>query len=448
MMIINMPSNKKAQVTLFIIIGLVIAIIIGMTYYMTRTDIVETVEKKLGKAETITEFVDRCLEDTTAGGIDLIGIQGGYIYENDNSLDVRSIGIDSDVGYGYVGGYTNDNTNNDGSNTTNPNDDNRLISIEEMQEELNDYITNALPACLNNLTKFPGQVIIDGDMQTKTTIGPDKVIAELRYPLMHGGQRIDKFNVEVDMRLGYLHLLTEAAVENQKMNPDTVDFTFLDELSRGTFADYDEVDQDLIPLTEEELAQIEEEESLWGISEDEAKAEARAIDGAEAEKDLLARSPELKAVLEKIPTNYVLEGKISIVPVDADNFLLVINDSNLIFLSAFKFEKNNAPEIIITESSFADNEKARLDIKLGVYDTSYTFTVVDAVEFVYQVKFEDEDESVLFTDESSLFDITPDGLIKFTPEIAGEYEAPIIATDSHGKYTKRIIKFIVEENEE
>lgn len=82
---------KKGQITLFIIIGMLIVVSLGIAIYVAGT-----VKKELATARTIsaTEIEDTitsCLRQTTEEGLILLGKQGGHIFENQGGLTSDSL---------------------------------------------------------------------------------------------------------------------------------------------------------------------------------------------------------------------------------------------------------------------------------------------------------------------------------------------------------------------
>ena len=65
------------------------------------------------------------------------------------------------------------------------------------------------------------------------------------------------------------------------------------------------------------------------------------------------------------------------------------------------------------------------------------------VQWNYTILYED-DGFVSFSDDTAMFDITNNGEISFTPEIKGEFNVTITATDDYNAYDSVIVKFIVE----
>ncbi len=103
--------------------------------------------------------------------------------------------------------------------------------------------------------------------------------------------------------------------------------------------------------------------------------------------------------------------------------ILVINDTSLVFMSAMKFVRNKFPIILMED----------------------VYHVKEGKAFVLMVEVEDDDTDHTFADDTSLFDITKEGMISFTPEVPGTYDVTLTATDPHDSHGIKKVKFIVDE---
>ena len=124
--------SKRGQITIFIIIGLIIVIAVGLFYLKSS---VET--KELEKipdyqiAEPIRFFVQSCLDNVVDNGIFYTNFQGGY-YDVPNSLYYFFAEIPF---YFYLG--------NDA-----------LPDKATFESEFSKYVKNELPICINNFEAF------------------------------------------------------------------------------------------------------------------------------------------------------------------------------------------------------------------------------------------------------------------------------------------------------
>jgi len=84
-------NSKKSQITLFIVLGVVLIILVGLVMffrgYAAKRQIqreVTLVQQESERSKPIRAFVEQCLEKQTKEGILLLGKQGGYIFKTDD----------------------------------------------------------------------------------------------------------------------------------------------------------------------------------------------------------------------------------------------------------------------------------------------------------------------------------------------------------------------------
>src|SRR3989344_969987 len=90
-----MHNGKRGQVTVFIILGIIIIAIIGVTYFVISQR-AEQVKKEAifdqSKLQPLKDYVESCIEQEGLKALDLIGKQGGdidpglYQYYFDNKI--------------------------------------------------------------------------------------------------------------------------------------------------------------------------------------------------------------------------------------------------------------------------------------------------------------------------------------------------------------------------
>lgn len=218
---ISRNCQKKSQVTLFIIAGIVFVIAAGMFFVL--------VSKKASITETdpeithITGFVGACLEKVAKPSIELAGMQGGRIILPKQYLSTN----DFDVAYGYFLG-----------NVT-------LASKSEMENELGTHIDSRLMQCIDNFSSFPGREIEFKSPSTSAEILEHKVIINTIFPVKTKGKKIERFSTEVPFAVGRAHSTAEAVIENIKEEPDCFDFSYL--------SNFEGVKVNLVPAGEDTL---------------------------------------------------------------------------------------------------------------------------------------------------------------------------------------------------
>jgi len=72
-------QNKKGQITIFIIIGIIIISIFMFIFIIKDNNIVENnIQSTPSDVQPISLYIDSCLSKTALDGIYLVGQQGGY----------------------------------------------------------------------------------------------------------------------------------------------------------------------------------------------------------------------------------------------------------------------------------------------------------------------------------------------------------------------------------
>jgi hypothetical protein len=180
-------SNKRGQVTIFVIIGILIVLIIGLGIY-TATRVTEEkviIPQLQGDAGPIQLYIEACLNEVGTQGLNELGMHGGYIYptspeytgtrliydpyepsESDGTqLDIKN--LNSSIPYWYYFKseqqcwHCQFNTN--------------MPTLNSMEQQLNKYINKNLGLCLKNFSSFEDQGYIIKELNS---VSADTKIAE------------------------------------------------------------------------------------------------------------------------------------------------------------------------------------------------------------------------------------------------------------------------------
>ena len=196
--------NKRGQVTIFIILGIIILASVVLVFYLTGDSLVKQSEEKVNiETKPLKNYVSDCLEKVGNEGLTLIGKQGGVI---------------SPVNYRL---YENDKVNylcyasNDYSLCSNlyPNLKGTITL------ELNDYVGKKMKECVDlSLFRDAGYRVEEGKMNVNTTIYDKKVVITLDYPLtiskgdivVKENKFVKEFNVPLGEILETVHEITES----------------------------------------------------------------------------------------------------------------------------------------------------------------------------------------------------------------------------------------------
>jgi len=201
-----MINQKRGQVTVFIIVGLIILISVGTTVYIANKSkrIKEHVDISK-EVEPIVNYIEDCISDIAADGVTVLGAQGGYIYvpedktgihllnPHPNALDVFGNGAMYAPYWFYK--------------TENGIQKEQIPSISSMENELERYVDENIRECIANFSSFAGYDI-EGFNKVKTTVDikDNKIVVDVESPTIiryrDVSQEIKKFDSVLNIGLG------------------------------------------------------------------------------------------------------------------------------------------------------------------------------------------------------------------------------------------------------
>ncbi|MBI4451638.1 cadherin repeat domain-containing protein [Candidatus Woesearchaeota archaeon] len=205
--------NRTAQITVFIILGIVVLFLAALLYYFTVSkQPVSELFLAAPPQQAIKSVMHKCLETQATAGLFLLGIQGGYIFPPEDALKAE---FDT-IAYGYDRGQD------------------RLATIPEMELQLSSFINVALQRCANLTSGLAQQGYIlrsIGAPSTNVTIAKDRVIFRSEFPVTFQvgdtEYTVRDYFAEIPIRLSHVRDITGAVVRKTQEDPDFVDMTFL-----------------------------------------------------------------------------------------------------------------------------------------------------------------------------------------------------------------------------
>ena len=214
----NRKRSVKAQITLFIIMGLGIILTVGLFIYIrsqaTRDIQVEAVT---GIAVPIKNFVDGCIKQTAEGAISFVGVQGGYYPIPPQEFSF----INFDIPIYAVNGTVIE-----------------IPSRTEIQDSLSDYMSDNLKYCIRNFDVFAEQGfnITYGYAAANATLGDKSVTFNIYYPLAvqqgEAVQSLSRFSATVGTSLPKLLIVAQAYMAAQQEAPNQFRFKHIMDLSQ------------------------------------------------------------------------------------------------------------------------------------------------------------------------------------------------------------------------
>ncbi len=249
--------QKRGQVTIFIVLGIVILVVFGLLFFLKGKVVESSFEDEMNalavpaQLEPVKEYLDVCLRDVTRDGIRLMGEQGGYIEipeDNDFSYggelsNSLKLGPSGEVAFWYY-------------ETSNGIDVERIPTLDEMENQLEEYINEHFKDCFYFLSSFekegfefeyPESAVSEVDIGLHDI--KVKVISSVYVKLKDVNKDIDKHMVLLDSNFGEMYELAK-----QIMKKEDEDL-FLEEKTIDMMGVYDE-----IPFSETEFSC---EKKIW-----------------------------------------------------------------------------------------------------------------------------------------------------------------------------------------
>ena len=157
--------SKKGQLTLFVILGILLLLTASLIYTFNKkeiTDVKSVIEDTL-KKDPLTSYIDSCIKTNTLQGLELQRTQSGYIIlPSKQSITINNI----EKPYWL----TKDKLD--------------FPSINEMENELANYLEQQIKECTNNFNDFKdqGYLIEESNMRVNIEYA-DQVIVSITYPV-------------------------------------------------------------------------------------------------------------------------------------------------------------------------------------------------------------------------------------------------------------------------
>ncbi|MAH33616.1 hypothetical protein CL615_04470 [archaeon] len=205
---------KKGQITVFVIIGIILIISLFLIFKLQNTEtegITETGVQKVIEldASSINLFVQECVNMIGADSIDIAGKQGGYTDLNENMLATF---------YGFFGYAYDEGTN-------------KLLSKEEMSNQISLYVETFLPDCINDFSIFKSFDILQGNVKAETLIGANDVSIKVNYPLkiskLGSETTISDFISKYDVRLSHIYDIVDKTANRMILDEGWIDVTYM-----------------------------------------------------------------------------------------------------------------------------------------------------------------------------------------------------------------------------
>ena len=179
--------NKRGQVTVFVIVGIVIVVTIALIFYFLGDNIKRQTDTEVvleeASLEPMIQLVESCVRDEVVKGVELVGLQGGYFdppkYSQEGDYQI-SYDCHKDEGGVYI---------------------NRLPTLAKIAQEIEEYISASdsvelIEECIDNFDDYKNQgyKIDDGVLNIDISIA-QSILVDVNYPVeVERGEFVSSFN--------------------------------------------------------------------------------------------------------------------------------------------------------------------------------------------------------------------------------------------------------------
>jgi hypothetical protein len=254
-------KKKKGQVTIFVILGLILIIGIGLFIYLRNRTIQPTninIPRLEGDAGQVQLFVESCIDQVGREGIIELGRHGGYIDPTSRIYTPLALKYDifkqteSDMTFLNQNDYTTGIPYWYYSKSTSGCWHCDVSSLSPtpslMEDELSTYVDRNLNTCLNHFQSFKeqGLEIVETTNSTTTTNILDSSVGFLTdytIKISKNGEvkYIDKFYKEVDIPLLQYYMIAVNITQNE------IDNEYLDFYALYLLGQYNDLDSTMLP---------------------------------------------------------------------------------------------------------------------------------------------------------------------------------------------------------
>jgi len=277
--------NKKAQATIFMVIGLIIVISALVIFFFQRTTLEKPIEKiaeeqkpEFAGQTELKGYVDECLQDVVLQGLEIIRLQGGYI---DIPEDVQTLlvkDIDNNYQIKIIDGSKKVVIDAFGEGNKVPfwltKDRLAVPSITLMENELKIYVTQELNKCINDFKPFREQKfeINYGDITTEVSMA-NAVTIKINFPLnaKRGDIEFDInefiLTVPIDMQLIVDMASGITGFENEA--------SFLEDHTKNLISLYSALDEERLPPFSQTINNLDCSSVSW--SKEQVKERLKVI---------------------------------------------------------------------------------------------------------------------------------------------------------------------------
>ncbi|MFH0798053.1 MAG: hypothetical protein V1906_01435 [Candidatus Woesearchaeota archaeon] len=207
--------EKRAQVTMFVVLGIVIVAVIGISLYFRGSDLGASSRQQQSERESLNidamqfaESVDKCVEKTLVDAIIDVSRNGGAYPAASGSISYK--------------GYSVPLYYDDGKDL--------IYSKEKIKSGMEDYITRNLAVCVDGIGK---SYELSGTVNAKVSFGKE-TRAEVSMPLNIGTSKLTYFMGIMDFDYNDVYGDMSSFYGRVKVFNETMEFMGMAELAKSS----------------------------------------------------------------------------------------------------------------------------------------------------------------------------------------------------------------------
>lgn len=260
-----MIRQKKAQVTWFIILGIILVLAIAVVLFIqqqnTKIDPAERIDIPYRQTPIYT-YTEECIEKSTAKGLDIMGVQGGYIdipagrptleaydpegrhvVSEDRIKAVEKKDSANSIPYWITRNFAD------------------IPSLEDLEEGLEEFIEQDTLACIDGFKAFKeqGYEIEYGDIEADVSFGKDTNV-DVMFPITAKKQEtidIERFVIRAPVNFRLLYETAYSIAEEE------FTFGFIEESTNNLISLYSGVDEKKLPPTAATITNLDCDYKTW-----------------------------------------------------------------------------------------------------------------------------------------------------------------------------------------
>lgn len=416
-------AQRKGQVTIFIILGIVIIMVVSSLLFLERLKVDNEIPEQSLEAIPIKAYVESCIEQTGQEAVYFTALQGGYYETPPPKEDYSYI----DIPVYWDAGSLN------------------IPSKETIENEVFNYIRNNLPYCLDDFSSFSEQGfdIIAGEIAGNVIIAARDVAFNINYPVTvkkgDSTAQLSEFFARAGLDYNEKYQYASQIMEEQKKTPNSMPIGFITSLAYGNNFTF-------------ETITLDENTVLFTLifSQDTNNKGQPFIYSYISRYNWTGLGFANLVDIEPMPLFTINESQLFTYTVKAAGDNITFTDYTDLFdihpkTGEIIFDTSYAPNGERNILIKAEDDKGNKDFEYMrlVFDFENLLPVIEPIgnltafawqEFTYTVKATDPTNKYLsLLDDTSLFDIHPlTGEIKFTPALQGNYSIKITAVNTEG----------------